>query len=125
MDNLKKLIDFLITALGAAGIPKKITSDIHLAVDEACTNIILYSYPDEPPGNIEMTCAICEKTITITIRDWGFPFNPVKIDDPDLSLDIGDRPIGGLGIYLMKKFSDRIEYLREKNSNLLTIIKKI
>ena len=125
LENLEQLIDFALSCLKAAGIDKENASGIHLAVDEACTNIIKYAYADGLAGDIELTCLLDRQLAIVTIRDWGRPFNPLKMSPPDLNLDIDERPIGGLGIYLMKKFSDRIEYRRENDSNLLTIIKNI
>jgi sigma-B regulation protein RsbU (phosphoserine phosphatase) len=125
LENLEKLIDFILSCLKSAGIDKETASEIHLAVDEACTNSIKYAYPNGPAGDIELSCVLNRRSATTTIRDWGAPFNPLESPPPDLNLDIDERPIGGLGIYLMKKFSDRLEYRRENGSNLLTIIKKL
>ncbi|MFH1039364.1 MAG: ATP-binding protein [PVC group bacterium] len=124
LENLEKLVDFIIGCLECSGVPQPAISDIHLAADEACTNTITYAYPAGERGDIELSCAVSGGTITVTIRDWGVPFNPLQAPSPDIGLDIEDRPIGGLGIFLMKKFSDRLEYRRVDGSNLLTIIKK-
>lgn len=124
-ENLEKLIDFILSIIKSAGINKETAAEIHLAVDEACTNSIKYAYPDGPAGDIELSCRLDRRLATVTIRDWGLAFNPMELPPPDLNLDIADRPIGGLGIYLMKKFSDRLEYRRENDSNFLTIIKKL
>ncbi len=125
LENLEKLIDFSLSCLKSAGIKKETASGIHLAVDEACTNTIKYAYSDGATGDIELSCVLDHRLATVIIRDWGPPFNPLDMPPPDLSLDIDARPIGGLGIYLMKKFSDRLEYRREDGSNILTIIKNL
>ncbi|MDP8214314.1 MAG: ATP-binding protein [Candidatus Euphemobacter frigidus] len=125
LENLEKLIDFTLSCLRSAGIEGETASDIHLAVDEACTNCISYTYPSGSPGDIELTCTLSERSFVATVRDWGITFNPLKVGPPDLNLDIDRRPVGGLGVYLMKKFSDRLEYRRENGSNLLTIIKML
>lgn len=125
LENLEKLIDFALSCLKSAGIEKEIASEIHLAVDEACTNTIKYAYTAGVPGDIELSCLLDRRFATVIIRDWGPPFNPLEMEPPDLSLDIAERPIGGLGIYLMKKFSDRLEYRREDGSNILAIIKNL
>ncbi len=125
LENLEKLIDVTISCLQSAGIEKETASEIHLAVDEACTNAIKYAYTDGVAGDIELSCTIARGVATITIRDWGHTFNPLELPPPDLNLDINERPIGGLGIYLMKKFTDRLEYRREDDSNILTIIKNL
>jgi len=125
LDYLEDLINSTLSYLRSAGIAGETASEIHLAVDEACTNSIKYAYPEDRRGDIELSCQIDHGLATITIRDWGYPFNPLDMPPPDLNLDIDTRPVGGLGIYLMKKFSDRLEYRREDGSNLLTIIKKL
>jgi anti-sigma regulatory factor (Ser/Thr protein kinase) len=125
LENLEKLIDFTLSCLKSAGINKEIASEIHLAVDEACTNTIKYAYSAGATGDIELSCLLDHRSATVIIRDWGPPFNPLEMPPPDLSLDIDERPIGGLGIYLMKKFTDRLEYRREDDSNILTIIKNL
>ena len=125
LENLEKLIDFTLSCLTSAGIDKETVWEIHLAVDEACSNSIKYAYPDGQAGDIELSCRLDRQLATVTIRDWGIVFNPLEVKPPDLNLDIDERPIGGLGIYLMKKFSDRVEYRREDGSNFLTIIKKL
>jgi len=125
LENLEKLIDFTLSCLKSAGIDKEIVSEIHLAVDEACTNTIKYAYSAGAPGDIELSCLLDHRSATVIIRDWGPPFNPLDMPPPDLSLDIDERPIGGLGIYLMKKFADRLHYRREDGSNILTIIKNL
>jgi len=125
LENLEELINSTLSYLKGAGITGETASGIHLAVDEACTNSIKYAYPEDRGGDIELSCRIDHGLATVTIRDWGYPFNPLDMPPPDLNLDIDKRPVGGLGIYLMKKFSDRIEYRRENDSNLLTIVKKL
>ena len=103
IENLERLVDFVLSALRQAGAGEKIVADLHLAVDEACTNCVSYAYPEGEPGEIELTCRIGPNKFEISIRDWGRPFNPLKTPPPDLDLDLEDRPIGGLGVFLMKK----------------------
>ncbi len=124
IENLERLVDFALAALRQSGAAEKTVADLHLAVDEACTNCISYAYPAGRPGAIELTCRTGPEEVAVVIRDWGRPFNPLKTVPPDLTLDLEDRPIGGLGVFLMKKFSDRLEYRREGGANVLTISKK-
>ncbi len=124
LENLEKLIDFALAALREGGVDERIISDLHLAVDEACTNCCSYAYPEGETGEVELAVRIEPEEIAITIRDWGAPFNPLKAAEPDLTLDLDDRPIGGLGIFLLKKFSDRVDYRREEGANVLTIVKR-
>lgn len=124
IENLEKLVEFALDALRRAGVGEREAAPVHLAIDEACTNCISYAYPEGREGEIELACRIGPGEIVFTIRDWGRPFNPLQAEPPDLSLGIEDRPVGGLGIYLMKKSSDRLEYRREEGANVLTITKK-
>ena len=125
IEHLEEIVDFVLATLRENGIAERITSDLHLAVDEACTNCCSYAYPAGRGGDVELTVRISPEEVAVIIRDWGEPFNPLKAAAPDLSLDLDDRPIGGLGIFLLKKFSDRVEYRREEGANVLTIVKKI
>ncbi len=124
LENLEKLVEFALDALRRTGVGEREAAPVHLAIDEACTNCISYAYPEGQEGEIELACRIEPEEIVFTIRDWGRPFNPLKAEAPDLSLGIEDRPVGGLGIYLMKKSCDRLEYRREEGANVLRIIKK-
>jgi len=125
LENLEKIIDFVLSCARDWGLGEEKISDIHLAVDEACTNIIEYAYPPGRQGDIEVVCRLGGKEFTILLRDWGRPFNPLRAPAPDLELDLNERPVGGLGIFLMKKFSDRIDYRREKGANRLEIVKSV
>ncbi len=124
IDNLEKLVNFALAALHRCGASGQIISDFQLAIDEACTNCVSYAYPEGESGEIELTCRNRPGEVEVIIRDWGQPYNPLKTPPPDLNLALEDRPIGGLGVFLMKKFSDRLEYRREKGANVLTIVKK-
>ncbi len=125
LDQLEKLVDFALDFLRERELGEKDLNDLHLAIDEACTNCISYAYPEKEPGEIELSCRSGPDAVAVTIRDWGRPFNPLEAEPPDLTLDLEDRPIGGLGIHLMKKSCDRLEYRREDGANVLTIGKKI
>ena len=60
--------------------------------------------------------------LTIRIIDSGKHFDPLKEEDPDTTLNIKDRPIGGLGIFMVKRFTDKLDYIRQNNKNILTMI---
>ena len=66
-----------------------------------------------------------ERTVALTFLDKGMPYNPLQKEDPDVSLSAEDRPIGGLGIFLVKKTMDQMAYAYKFNQNILTIQKKI
>ena len=121
LNNVLKFIDDGIKDIKDSKLLKK----FNLVVEEIFVNIVSYAYSDNDTNN---TVTICikdndDKTI-ITFIDSGKHFNPLIKDDPDLSLSVDKRPIGGLGIYLVKKMMDNVEYEYKDNKNILTIEKR-
>jgi anti-sigma regulatory factor (Ser/Thr protein kinase) len=98
--------------------------EIYLAVEEAFVNICTHAYP-RPNGHehVEIRCRADEhnKSISITLIDSGRPFDPVSAPDPDTTSDISGRPVGGLGIHLIKEVTDELSYNREDEANRLTM----
>jgi len=122
LDKLDLMIQFIIDGAGKIGFDNATLNQIRLASEEVLVNIINYAYPDKP-GDIEISYEIKDKQITIDISDSGVPFDPLKKPDPDITLSIEERPIGGLGIFLTKKIMNEVIYRRENNHNILTMAK--
>jgi serine/threonine-protein kinase RsbW len=97
--------------------------DTQLAVEEAITNIIVHGYPPGQ-GDITITCRAAPKNIEVRIEDSAAPFNPLSLPDPDLSGEVEDRKIGGLGVFLIRQVMDGISYRRENGKNILTLEKR-
>ncbi|MBQ7508623.1 MAG: SpoIIE family protein phosphatase, partial [Spirochaetales bacterium] len=99
---------------------------LNLAIEEAATNAIMYAYPKGTEGNIELG-AVAEEggRLVFTLADKGKPFDPTKIPEADISAPVEDRPIGGLGIHLVRNIMDSISYKRLEGKNVLTMIKNI
>ncbi len=107
------------------GIPGKILFQLNLALDELLTNTITYGYPEGGEHEIRLRLVPeGEKELLIEIRDDGLAFNPLEVKAPDLKQDIEERPIGGLGIHLVRQMLDEIEYRRENGHNVLLMKKK-
>ena len=102
-------------------VPAELNMPINLALEEAVTNVMLYAYPDGP-GRV-----LVEFTppMTFTITDSGIPFDPTKKEDADISLSAEERPIGGLGIFLVRQIMDEVTYERKDNKNILTLVKNL
>jgi serine/threonine-protein kinase RsbW len=98
---------------------------LNLVLEEALTNTILYGYEDEQHHTIEILFSKTENLLNISIVDDGLAYDPTSIPDPDISLSVQDRPIGGLGVFLIKKIMDSVEYQRIENKNHLMLTKKI
>ncbi|MGC1460888.1 MAG: ATP-binding protein [Terracidiphilus sp.] len=98
---------------------------ILLAIEELVTNCIKYGYDDSGEHTIVIVLSAADQAFTLTVTDDGHPFDPLSVPPPDLSLDIQDRPIGGLGIYLLRELADQITYERRGDKNRLTLTKSI
>jgi anti-sigma regulatory factor (Ser/Thr protein kinase) len=102
-----------------------ITMNINLVVEEALTNVIFYAFADNNKHEIEITISLENKRLTIKITDDGIPFNPLEKEQPDINLPAEERPVGGLGIFLMSQVMDEMHYNRQRNHNILTLNKNI
>ena len=124
-DQLDTIRGFTSQAARDAGMDDSETYAVELAVDEACTNIIEHAYEGENRGEIECTCDFNKTFLTVILRDHGKPFDPSTVRTPDITANIDDRTVGGLGVYLMKQLMDevRFEPLGE-SGNVLTMIKR-
>ena len=98
---------------------------VSLAIDELVTNCIKYGYDDADEHTIEITLSEVDETLTMVVADDGHAFNPLDAPPPDLSLPIEDRPIGGLGIHLLRELADHLAYERRDGTNRLTLTKRM
>jgi sigma-B regulation protein RsbU (phosphoserine phosphatase) len=117
LENTGTVLDFIHERLGDC--PPKIQNQIGIAVDEVFSNIARYAYNPET-GGATVRIAVGDD-ITIEFEDSGVAYNPLEEDDPDISLSAGEREIGGLGIFMVKKIMDSVDYQREGGKNILTI----
>ena len=124
-ENLEPVIGFLEENLESLGCPFKEQQQICIAVEELFVNIVNYAYPDSAgPADLEVR-KLPEQVIEVVIRDSGVPFDPLNRQDPDITLMAEDRPIGGLGIYMVKKCIDEVTYHYENGQNILTLRKRV
>jgi serine/threonine-protein kinase RsbW len=109
-DNLFEVREFVGEEARTFGFSDEDAANIVLAVDEACTNIIKHAYQYATDKEIEVSILPQHRSFEIRIFDNGRSFDPSKIRQPDLKEHIGHRNRGGLGVYLMKKLMDKVEY---------------
>ena len=96
-----------------AGWPEKLTMDLLLCCEELLTNTISYGFAEKrssEPRQVELSVSRRPGCVTLELSDNATAFNPLLRPDPDLSLDVEDRPIGGLGVYFVKQIMDEIQY---------------
>ena len=123
IENLRKLMQFVSDFAKGEGFTQKRIQEIELATEEALVNIFDYAYPDENIGEVEVRCRMEVNTgLIIEILDTGRPFDIQSISEPDLKWNISDRKIGGLGIYLIRKMVDEVQYYRDRGINILAFI---
>jgi serine/threonine-protein kinase RsbW len=125
-DNLSKIRDFVYSFADDIGMNHDVIEDIILAVDEACTNIIKHAYKSYPEGDIILKIKHSASKIIISITDYGTPFQPETVPDPDLQKYYKQHRVGGLGMYLMKSLMDDVKYTSVPGKfNQVQLLKKL
>lgn len=125
LEHLEEMINFILGEARAFGFDDKKLNQIQLAAEEVLVNIIHYAYHHEG-GKVEITLMPKEKeALGVEIADWGFPFNPLNLPEPNVAAPLEERQTGGLGIYLLRKIMDDVGYRREDGRNILSFIKKL
>jgi serine/threonine-protein kinase RsbW len=122
MQSLETLIQFVSVRARQHGFSSKRVHEIELSVEEALVNIFHYGYPDEA-GDVEVSCRIDGPLRFITeVSDRGRPFDPLSIQPPGLEQDLSGRPVGGLGIHMIRRLVDEVNYRRQGGSNIVTFL---
>jgi anti-sigma regulatory factor (Ser/Thr protein kinase) len=126
LENLDAVMAFVDQQLEEAGCSMKTQMQIDLAVEEVYVNIAHYAYNPEI-GGVTIRVQIEEEPLEIilTFIDKGKPYDPWAKEDPDVTLAVEDRQIGGLGIFMVKKSMDNISYEYNEGRNILTLKKKL
>lgn len=126
VENIEVVTDFVNEELEKLDCPLKARRQIDVAIDELFGNIARYAYsPDVGKATVRFSVEEDPLEVTITFIDNGIPFNPLEKSNPDTHLSAEERPIGGLGIFLVKKSMDLVEYEYKNGQNILKIKKKI
>ena len=125
-DNLREVMALVDARLEALGCPFRVQMQIDVAVEEIFVNIAKYAY-DSFMGRAKVRLEVEDDParIAITFIDQGKPYNPLAKEDPDVTLSAADRPIGGLGIFMVKKSMDSVNYEYKDGCNILTLVKNL
>ncbi|MCP4116314.1 MAG: ATP-binding protein [Desulfobacteraceae bacterium] len=110
-----------ILAAGA-GLPRKRVVQVAIAVEEAVMNIINHAYADTPKGEIAIEFEDHPLRVVIRVIDTGIPFDPLGEPEPNIGLDLMERPIGGLGVAMIRNLMDGVTYERSENRNILGLV---
>jgi len=125
-DKLSEIRDFVAGLARRYGFAEDDVANIVLAVDEACTNIIKHAYQFAPDKPIEVSVAMRGDAFEVTVIDEGRAFDPAALHSPDLKEHLTHYRRGGLGVYLMKKLMDEVEYrIQPGQKNLVRLVKHL
>ena len=125
IQQIPQLADFVETIASEKDLSQNLAMSLNLALEEAVTNVILYAYPDGADGLVDVEAILKEHSLEFIITDSGKPFDPTAVPQADTSLALDERPIGGLGIYLVRQLMDEVHYQRVNEKNVLSMIKNI
>ena len=122
-ENMQSINDFVHAALPPDCL-EDVLFKIDVAVEEIYINIAHYAYAPST-GEVEVSCGEENGVFTVVFADRGKPFDPLAHADPDITLSADEREIGGLGIFMTKKFMSSVAYRYEDGKNILTITKAL
>ncbi|GAB4475544.1 MAG: hypothetical protein Kow00124_16670 [Anaerolineae bacterium] len=123
-DSLDDFRAFIEQAAQQAGLDERMTFDLKLAVDEACTNVIEHGYAGREPGEITVRLRAGLRRVTVTISDHGRRFDPAAAPRPDLKTSWRDRRVGGVGLHLLRSMVDKVRYRTTPDgTNHLSLVK--
>ena len=126
IENIEVVTNFINNELDVIGCLKKAKAEIDIAVDELFSNIANYAYcPKTGKATVKFDYDKNDNSVYITFVDEGKPYNPIAAEDPNVTAPIAERKIGGLGILIVKKTMDDVNYKYENNKNILIIKKKL
>ena len=107
------------------GLSAEIEGDLSLALEEIVVNVIRYGHPEGGKHEIRVLLSLEQDCVVATVEDDGVPFNPLEAPEPDLDSPIETRPIGGLGIHLVRNITDGLAYRRNEGRNRLVMRKQV
>ena len=126
VENIEKVTEFVNSQLEEINCPINAKMQIDIAIDELFGNIAHYAYkPETGPATVRVEVTETPISVIVTFIDHGIPYDPLKKDDPDVTLSAEERAIGGLGIFMVKKTMDEITYEYKDGQNILSIRKDL
>lgn len=125
IQQIPQLAEFVETIAEEKQLDQSLAMSLNLALEEAVTNVILYAYPKGADGLVDVEAILKPHSLEFIITDSGVPFDPTAVPEADVTLSADERPIGGLGIYLVNKLMDELHYQRIDDKNVLSMKKNI
>ena len=127
VDQVREVTSFVNERLEALGCSERIKIQVDVVIDEIFSNIAHYAYnPETGPATVRVEVEENPLSVVITFMDHGIPYDPLAEERPDTTkLSASERPIGGLGLFIVKKTMDDVSYAYKDGQNILTIRKKV
>lgn len=122
-EQASQILEEILKSPEISSCNKDVAMKLKLACEEIVVNVTSYAYPEGSDGFLDVYIRKDDR-IVIRFEDGGVPFNPLEHENPDTTLSWDERPIGGLGIFLVRSMMDDVRYTYENQKNVLTIEKK-
>ena len=126
IENIALVTDFVNSILEKNECSMKVQMEIDIVIDEILSNIAYYAYaPGSGEATVQVKIEDSPQRMELVFIDRGIPYNPLENKDPDVTLDIEERKIGGLGIFLVKEMMDEVSYEYADGKNILKLKKNL
>ena len=123
IEQIALLPEFVEAVAEEAQLEHEAVFNLNLALEEAVSNVIMYAYPEGTDGTVDIDAMVDGKRVSFVITDSGKPFDPTAKEEVNIHTEMAERPIGGLGIHLVRTIMDTVSYERKGENNILTITK--
>lgn len=125
VSEIDKLALFVEELGSELNLPHDLVFNLNLVLEEAVSNVILYAYPKDQTKEIYLLAKKIDDNLLFILTDTGKEFDPTQMPNADITLEAEERPIGGLGIYLIRQIMNTVEYNRINGKNVLTLTKQL
>ncbi len=125
ISEISRLYEFTEEVGSEFSLSPEIVFNLNLVLEEAVVNVINYAYPKEEHQSIYLSARLQDDSIILVLTDTGKEFDPTAAPEADITLSADDRPIGGLGIFLIRQIMNEVKYERIEGKNVLTLEKKL
>lgn len=122
VNDVPKMSEWIETLAEEVGLPMDKTFQLNLALEEAVVNVMNYAYPGQQGMPIHIEAHSEPSRLTFVIDDTGVPYDPTQNETPDITLSAEERPIGGLGVMLVKQLMNEVTYEYRDGHNRLTLV---
>jgi serine/threonine-protein kinase RsbW len=122
--NLAEISAFVAARAEAAGLTEEQAFAVQMAVDEACTNAMEHGYEGHEDGEVRLCCYLEGVDFVVEVADRGKRFDPAEVPVPHLDAPLEERAVGGLGLYLMRRLMDSVEFSFDEQSGNQLVMRK-